>query len=473
MTAGSPDWKPKELAWILKASSDPVFFAEHPFFLGLKLYPKQAEILRQFYSGNYTDLILVAGMRSGKTFLGSVIAAYEAFQILSMDNPQAYWGLADTSPIFILNVARSEQQAKDTVFAQIEPKIRGSPFFLRFKPRFRTSSIYFPTHYLTILSGTSSAASMVGRTAKAVIFDELARFEETEKRGARMVWSSLSHSTLTFKQDGHRIVISSPVHPGDIVMELYRMAQTHPNMLGLKIPTWEMNPNISFEDLRPELEKDPASFWRDYGCEPSKSTSTFFRDPARIRRVMTGPNLLELLDSPQLPALVTAKEYILAIDPALRNDAFGIAIGHLDPSGIIIIDGAYRFVPEAGEISPFEVKAYIRKVASLFPVSTILFDLWHFPELLEELRILGVHLEFHRVSAEDYFILREKIYRGEIQLPKYEVLYDELSRLVQKSATKVDHPSSGSKDVADCVANITQWLQNMKRSHLPHLVEVF
>ena len=463
--------KLSELSKILRASVDPVFFAEDPYFLGLELWPKQREVLRAFYDPNkhYTDLILVAGMRSGKTFLGSVIAAYEAFQILIHEDPQSYWKLARGSPLFILNVAKSEEQAKDTVFAQIEPKIRNSPFFQQFSPKFRASSIYFPSHQLTMFSGTSSAGSMVGRTAKCVIFDELARFEESEKRGAYMIYSSLTHSTMTFKDDGHRVVISSVVHPDDIVMQLYHKARQHPKMLAFKIPTWEMNPHISFDDLEAERLRDPIGFWRDFGCEPTRSEVTFFRDPKKIEARMTLANLLEILDGPQVRALISSDDYVMAIDPALRNDAFGIAIGH-KTDDTIYIDGAWRFVPESGEVNPHDVRKFINKVLEVFPVSVLLLDLWHFPELLEDIRLHGVEIVFHRVTLDDYSLLRERIMEGTILLPRYPVLLEELRNLILKGK-KVDHPRKGSKDVSDAVANVVQYLAR-KSEQLPFVVRL-
>jgi len=83
-------WSQKEMALILKATQDPVFFAEHPFFLGLKLYEKQKEALKLFYEGNYRELIMAIGRRSGKTFLTSIFALFEAFNLLILDDPAAY-----------------------------------------------------------------------------------------------------------------------------------------------------------------------------------------------------------------------------------------------------------------------------------------------------------------------------------------------------------------------------------------------
>ena len=95
------------------------------------LYPKQEEVLVEFYDSGkpYTECVLVIGMRSGKTLLSSVMATYEAFQLINLGKPCAYYGLPKGSEIFIFNVAVSEQQAKDTVFAHIKARIDSSEWW--------------------------------------------------------------------------------------------------------------------------------------------------------------------------------------------------------------------------------------------------------------------------------------------------------------------------------------------------------
>jgi len=68
-----------KISEVLKAVDDPTYFVKSPYFLDLKPYPKQAEILERFYEGNYSELVLVAGMTFDKTFLAILIALYEAF----------------------------------------------------------------------------------------------------------------------------------------------------------------------------------------------------------------------------------------------------------------------------------------------------------------------------------------------------------------------------------------------------------
>ena len=72
----------EKLKWVLKCQMDPLAFQE---IVGLKLFPKQAEIVQKFYNGPYNELVLVAGMRSGKTTTAAYLSTYETFLFLTAD----------------------------------------------------------------------------------------------------------------------------------------------------------------------------------------------------------------------------------------------------------------------------------------------------------------------------------------------------------------------------------------------------
>ena len=453
---------------ILKALSDPVFFCEHPYFLGMKLFPKQAAILRQFYSGNYRELVLVAGMRSGKTVLASCFALYELFKLLILPDPAAHYGLAPGSLIFVVAVAVSEEQARDTIFHEIVSKIPRSPFFREFRPKIYANEVRFPSKNVVLLCGTSSSASIVGRNVKCAIFDELARFEEsTSKRGAWQVYTSLKRGTATFGKDGIVIVISSPRHTGDIVMQLYERSKRLDHVLGLRYATWEFNPRISFEDLQDELKADPISFWRDFGAQPLSSLEVYFRNPEILPFDSSITNVLEALIHDV--ELETQYPHVLAGDPALRHDAFGLATGFKAPDGTIIIDGMWRFSPEElGEINPIEVKDFIKRAARALNVEVCVFDTWNYPEAQTELRQMGLIVENHVVRKEDYDRFRELCYQKSIRMCDYEVARTEFENLRIVNARRIDHPVGGSKDVADAVVNCVWALtETVRKRTLP------
>jgi len=441
---------------ILRAVDDPVFFCEHPYFLGMKLYPKQAAILRQFYKSNYRELVLIAGMRSGKTVLASLFALYELFKLLILPDPAEHYGLAKGSLIFIVTVAVSEEQARDTIFHEIISKIPRSPFFREFKPKFYANEVRFPQKGIVLLCGTSSSASLVGRNVKVAIFDELARFEESaSKRGAWQVYTSLKRGTATFGDEGKVIVISSPRYVGDIVETLYDRASNFSSILALRFPTWEFNPNISLQDLQEELQHDPVSFWRDFGAQPMSSLELFVRNPEILPWDESILNVLEAIAKSH--TVTSDVPHVLAGDPAFRHDAFGLATAYRD-GDLIVVDGMWRFSPkELGEINPTEVKDFILDCCKTLNVYACVFDSWNYPEAQQAIRNCGIVLENHVVRKEDYDFFRQLCYDRKLKLTSYSVARREFAQLQIINARKIDHPKGGSKDVADAVVN-SIWL---------------
>jgi len=409
---------------------------------------------------------------SGKTFLASCFAAYEAFKLLIKPDPAAYYNLAPGSPIFIVVVATSEKQAYDTIFNEIKQKLMRSPFFREYHPRFLMNEIIFQSKNVRILCGTSSSASLVGRNVKLAIFDELARFEEsTSKRGAWEVYTSLKRSTATFGKEGYCISISSIRHPNDIMMTLYRQAQTNPRMFALKFATWEFNPNFKLEDFKFELQRDPLAFWRDFGSKPFAGQAPFFANIDVVPFDSSIPNNLELLARGEKTYFNEEATYVLAGDPAIRHDAFGLAIVHEVEPGQYVCDGLYRFKPMGTDLSPVEIKNFILRVLDHCNVITAVFDTWNFPELQEEIRSHGVEVLNHIVRKEDYDRFKEFCFKRCIRICDYPILRQELEQLQIVNVKRVDHPPGGSKDVADALVNAL-WAISEFQPELPLNVAV-
>ena len=129
------------LRLVLEAQ-DIIVFSESPWFLNIRkpdgspgLWPKERFILSLFSERDsmgirkYNELWLGAGMRSSKTYQGSLINTHEAFKLIELGDPASHYGLAEGEEIFLINVATNEKQALDTVFAKTRARINHSPYF--------------------------------------------------------------------------------------------------------------------------------------------------------------------------------------------------------------------------------------------------------------------------------------------------------------------------------------------------------
>ena len=402
-----------------------------------------------------THNYIANGICSHNSALASIMTAYEYFLLCTLDDPAKYYGLMPNQLISISCVAASESQAKDTIFSNTRNMIKNSSFFKTWTDTYpKEMELTSDSKHIQIRTISSSATTAVGRSNKAVIFDELANFEEsTSKKGAWSIYERLIKSTDTFGGDGHVISISSPRHPTDIMMTLYKRGLEEKNTLALMRPTWDMNPHLTKESLLIEHKYNMQAFWRDYACQPGAYSAVQFPEGVTMDKRIE--NVLENTITDNIVP------HVLSIDPAIRNDAFGMATAYMDINGRIVVDGCSKFERLQGAmmINPIEVREFIDKKIKELNIHTVVFDVWMFPELYHHLECdLGMNMVKHIVLKEDYDRWRELQTDGLTRVLYDEFLKLETEALVIKNEKKVDHTTTSSKDVSDCVANCMWYL---------------
>jgi len=470
----------------IKEGINAVSFCEDPAYLNFKLNPMQALILKAFYSLELTDeelailedlakrgtttwnpeekyreLVVVAGMKGGKTILAAVIACYEEFSLYRLGDPGKAYGFAEGEKIFIINVATSGDQAEDTIYAKTLARIQNSPFYDLRPYEEIGKTINFKDNGVRIRCGHSNSASIVGKTSKLVLFDELARFKDRGgKNSAEAVYTALTRSVEPFGQDGKIVSISSPIWEKDKIMSLYGLSSEIPNMLGFKLATWEMNPRLPKISFRWEFKKNPEAAQRDFGADPSKPKEAYYRVPVRVETMYEkckgyaspidsmGRLRDDFKPNPEF-------DYYLHGDPAARNDAFGFSLAHR-LGDRVIIDLAHAFEAVTGEIDVNAIKNIILELIKRgFKIKKATFDTWGVVVVWQALKAKNIEPENLYVLKEQHDELKMAIYDDYLKGHFPGKLKDEIKALILLKGMKVDHPSGGSKDMVDAVAAVT------------------
>lgn len=475
---------------------DPLTFATDARFCGLSdiptMFPMQYKVLREFMSPTtrYRVLVLVCGMRSGKGVLGSIIAWYAVHELLAMEDPQAFLGLAPSQEIQILTVATSRAQAKNNVFKHITDRLHtGGEWFteIRKQARIGALEVWLPKN-IVIRCGHSRASSLVGGTSYVVILDELARFKDTEGRdNADDVYEKLSATTATFPEKARILVLTSPEWEGDKSMRLLEEALTvdqenrplYPHMYPLQMPTWEANQNLSQDDLWERFAgaAKPTAFWRDFGAQPPRAVQAYYPDPDRWVR-QADPERQHPFD--ELGRLVDwfrpccDSRRFFHVDLGQKRDACGIAMAHKPVPGCpyhqtkggplnpkakkVVLDLCGRFVPgPSGEIDFEAVRQLIRDLQGRgFKIKGggVTLDNWQSVDFRQILRKEGFHCDTLSVDRDlvAHDTLQELINTDELSFYAHPTLIREAAQLQLHKGSKVDHPAGGSKDIIDAVA---------------------
>ena len=438
---------------------------------------------------NFKELIIVAGRRGSKSVLAALIAAYEVYCLLSKYNPVQYYGLISGTKIYILHCAAKEDQAKH-VQDYFKGYIRGSEWFQPYIDRILEKEVRFFTDYnkehsadkgtVRFTSLTSNSATMAGATAKMVILDELARMMDTGGRlSGNKIYQALTPSIATFKSDGKIVDISSPLTKGGVFYDLYQKSFKIESMLCFQYASWELNENLSFEDLKDEFDKNPEWAKMEYGGEFGEVLDSAF-DWDKVDKMKT-PGISFTM-SP-----VSTRSYVICCDPATKNDRYGIAWGHKeiqDGNTHIYIDGLKFFESETiminGEKSIVEVDLemvdrYVVALAGrLVNVSLIAYDQGKSTASIQKLKKRGLRVEETTFTSK----YKETLYNdvnamlNQERLHVYEsdpqnavdLLIDEmkhLERQVKGNTIHVGHPLVGhiqTDDLYDCVSNCVHLL---------------
>lgn len=479
---------------------DALTFATDPRFCGLDniaaQFPMQYRVLTEFMSplAAYTILVLVCGMRSGKGVVGSVCAWYGAYELLSLADPQAFYGLAKGQEIQILTMATSERQAKNNVFKHILDRLNtGGIWFetIRAQAVVTGLEIRLPKN-IVIRCGHSKATTQVGGTSYMVILDELARFKNTEGHdNADDVWDKMRATAATFKDAARVLVLTSPEWEGDKSMRLLDDAfefdeddvPTHPNMLGLQLSTWEANLNFTQDGLWKTQNgaDNPRAFWRDFGARPPHSAEGYYPDPERWdRQADTDRPGHPYDDSGRLAEWFTPccpSRRFVHVDLGAKRDACGIAMAHRPVPGCrwfatiegepnpkakkIVVDVALQIKPppareQKGEISFERVRQLIRDWSDRgfkIKAGLVSYDGWQSYDSKQILKREGFKVREFSLDRDTlgHDTLQELVNSDQLSFYPYAILQKEGKALDLIRGKKVDHPKGGSKDVVDAV----------------------
>jgi len=470
----------KQTALKLRASYDPVFFWEHPALGNAPPWPAQGEILQNLYKTDDNgrrlkcDLMMLAGRRSGKTTLSALISGYEVFRLFLYENPQEHYLLGPNSEIQIINVAPKKEQAVETIFGRTCELVRNSPWFMSQRLDYVNTSLRFPEKNIVIQPFGSNSQTGVGRTAKAFLADEVSYFTDTENgRSAKDVYNELSKSTSSFLpfNEGVNVAISSVRFDGDFLTSRYYQMQESlegwENTLAVWKPTWELNPNLTEEVLKDEKLKDPEEYARQYGAEPGMAVKNFVEENLMkyiIKNNKGNPNIFdkEGYFSGELKSAPDALYYIIATDPAAKNDTFGLSVGYVTQDKRLNIIGTTSFSAPKGELIDTEkIRKCIRPILEKLYVKYYIFDIYMHSDLVTLVQEYGVEAFQHTLTRSDWLRLKDDLRDDPpaTKLADFEQMFIEMEQLVDVKEKKIDHPPKGSKDAVDTVCQITSYIR--------------
>lgn len=244
----------------------------------------------------------------------------------------------------------------------------------------------------------------------------------------------------------------------------------------------------------PEFRRDPVKALRDLAGIPPEASDPFIALPDRIlacqehwhARFGDDPRVGDEPTWPKLrmPRATDGIKRVVHLDLAVsgQGDALGLAMGHV--AGIVDVDGEEKplivfdllmriHAPSGGEIILGDVRRIVYRLARDlgYPIKLVTADGFSSVDTLQQMRKAKINADYLSVdkTKQPYEDLREAIYDERVLFPKYlsriregdtepiNIAYRELSQ-ISDVGMKIDHPTPGSKDVADAMAGVVHVL---------------
>jgi len=404
-------------------------FAADKGLLGVPLWPKQAEILEDFWQGNYSLAVWALGRRSGKTLMSAVTAVYAGTMLADKYKEHLRAG----ERFFIVSIANTIDQSR-LALASIKDLINGSPILKPLITRETTDTLEL-SNGCVFRAMPSSSRGGRGMACPLLIFDEIGHALDTEGGNAAgsSLYQALSPSVAQFGNLGKIFLLSSPWVQQGIFWDLFRQAKSgqFKHMQVVQEPTWTVNPTISREWLEQEKVRDPVLFAIEYGANFSQSLSAFL-DPGLVEEAINCDR------GPLLPLAKFRSKYFLALDPAKGGrDDYTACIVHMDGQRLVV-DRFHEFKPTWGDgkkaqVAISQVEDWILEQHALYGFHEAVLDQYNSQSTVQRLtgKLRIRELTWTIPSKTEAFSkLRELVNAGNLELYPHPKAIQQLKNLV-------------------------------------------
>jgi len=469
---------------------------------------------KKIFDNINSTAVLEWGKGSGKDTISCHIILYLIHVLLCMRRPQAKFpGISVRDTIDCVNVAYSSDQALNVFFDKLKNNVLNwawlkQKYPIKMSGRFvepaeewqyenvitvNKNSIFFPKR-LRAFSRHSEQESTEGMNILTYVCDEISAFKDkTQTRNASKIYNMLDSSAKSrFGTSVKSFLLSYPRYEGDFIEKMYDWAQDKLHVYADKGFTWQIKPRECFSgqwftfesyevplEFKEHFDRDPTDAKAKYMCLPPGAESPFIekvemvdacvddnRKPLiEFETYTEGKYIMKRLVKWNVPAFLR-HEHIITIDLGLNNDSAGFSIFHAErfmlPKGAssinFIQDAVTAWEPDPKKkliVSFPNIEEIIKQISSKIIVKGVYFDQWNSAQMVQNLRAAGISSTTYRLDLQDYKNFKEQIYFQRISLLNYPKQIIEIKALELLKGLKVDHPDTGSKDVADtCVGAV-------------------
>lgn len=465
-------------------------FLTDPHYLGnANIWRSTRETLLDIDARQPREIVLPWGIGSGKSMCGALYLCWLAYKHLPAIADRSFfqrYQLKGDKPVFMFVLATRLEQARDSIFAEVQGAIRNSPWFMEnYPPAHYKHQVQFTQHgkplpFIVRPLGASPRGPLALDCFACAIDEAGFWVESAGKLGdsAEEINNRIRTRMVSrFLDAGVLLNLSAPRYVGDFVQRRARQIEQNGDVRAYcsRKAVWECKPELVAEVERGEgaelphpetgrptfvpaslvadFEANPELAWREYGGVPSLALEAF--DPTAAQF------LSECATLETLPQAKPGHLYYIHGDLALTGDRAALAMVHPEADGRIVLDRLEE-IPKREDTRSVEINDVKDRIlqwkAQKFGIAQASFDQFQSADLIQRLSREGVRSETVSVdkTLEGYNALKTAIHEKRFAYwsgtKNIATFIDEYARLELVRGVKADHAPGGSKDFSDAVA---------------------
>jgi hypothetical protein len=462
--------------------------------------------------GWFREVIVVAGRRGSKGFLGAIAASYVLWNVMAKLDPQEYFGIAKGKQIHLMVFAGQQDQARVNQFRDVSEVIKNSAGFRPYvaDSTLDTLWIYSPAQVAQGVKSPRDAAFVIsarestilsgrGQAAVVQVFDEMAHMDGgSTNRPAADMYSAATPGTAQFGPHAFLFQASSPWQQiGKFYQQYLRglaidpttaTAQS-PDMLVVQLPSpalyedWDLTQDSSFlawpggtpfKTLKGPIfdetheaafrSADPDGFDVEFGAQWAATQAAY------LRREDIDKLFGDYLGAPVTMKYrgVSAFSYIAHADPSVSGANFALVVAHpeIDDNRDrhVVVDLIKVWEPRNfpdHRIDYEEITAYLKDLLQRFRLTRLTMDQFNSAGLRDGLqkfavtdaRVLGRPIISVKTATAHYNhqaaeTFKTALARGLVHAPHHDLAELEL-RFLELRNGRVDHPTRGPVQTSD------------------------
>lgn len=385
------------------------------------------------------EAFVIAGRRSGKSFMSAVIAAYLA----AFFDWRPYLAPGEIGWIFIVATDKAQAAVIKNYISGIFHGNRS----LKLLVENETKETIELKNRVTISVKTCSFRTIRGYTVLAAVMEELAFWRSEESANPDKEILAAVRPALATIPESLLIGISTPYSRSGVLFDQFRSNYGKAGgPLVWKAATAVMNPTIKVSLIEKAIVEDPEAARAEWLAEWRQDISAFL--PEEIVRSVVIPGRYEL------PKIADVQYHGFADPSGGRQDSFCLGISHREKSGRIVLDVLRERVP------PFKPEAVVEEycgVLASYGVSEIQADRYAGEWVTSAFKKFGIEVKAAELTASELYLeTLPLITQGAIEILDNRRLVSQLAGLERRTRSggkdMIAHYPGGHDDCANAAA---------------------